>query len=146
MKKSWVIFGVIVLLSSSVLAAMDPNLKECIQRGYEIKSTPNQDTVCIFPDGSNCSINSFNQKSCGEEFMTEGYCVKQGDPVWDKNRCCSGLAPYPPKIIGMPTCQDSSKVLIWNLKYNPVYWFGIIIFLVLIGYIGYRIKNLKISK
>jgi len=131
---------VCLFLVPNVFAAMNPDLKECMQRGYEIKASPNQETLCIFPDNSNCTIKDFNQGVCGVEFMIEDYCVPEGKVVWDKDKCCEGLKPHL-VTIGQATCQPFSVRFIENLKYNPIRWFCIIIFLVLIGYVIYRIKK-----
>ena len=136
MKKIFVfMIFILLLIIPSILAAMNPDLKECMQRGYETERG-----YCIFPDGSNCTIENFNQGICGVEFMIEDYCVKQGEYVWDKDKCCSGLKPHL-VVIGQATCQPFSVRFIENLKYHPIYWFGIIIFLILIGYIIYRMKK-----
>ncbi len=141
MKKSLIILGLILLLTSNVLAAVSSDFKECVQRGYETRATA-QESICIFPDGSNCTIDNFNQGICGEEFMVENYCVEQGVLIWDRDKCCNGLKPHLSSFIfGHPSCQPFSVRFVENLKYNPLCWFGIIIFLVLVSYIIYRIKK-----
>lgn len=156
MKKELFIFGLVfmLLVIPNVLAMMSTQNKECLQRGYDIVSgyflineghediLLNSDIYCLFPDGDYCLNSAFNNGSCGAEFMTENYCIKQGYPVWDSDKCCEGLKSYlPPMIIGHPSCQPFSVRFIGNLIGNPIYWFGIIVFLVLIGYVIYRTKK-----
>ena len=84
---------------------MPPGFKECLQRGYEIKQQDSN--YCVFPDGNKCPLEEFNQGECGAEYMTEDYCVEEGDPVWEEGKCCSDAEPYlPPGTVGQPTCQD----------------------------------------
>lgn len=85
---------------------INPFYKEVIQRGYEIMPG---DSV-RFPDGSICSISAFNAHECGEDWMTNDYCIPQGRAVWDDNRCCEGLAPYLEEgVDGQATCQETTS-------------------------------------
>lgn len=85
-------------------ALINPVLKECIQRGYK-DVYRNYQTYCVFPDGSECLIEEFNNGSCGQNFMTQRYCVTEGNYVWDENACCPGLKYTPPNVPGQATCQ-----------------------------------------
>ncbi len=146
----------VLLLIPSMLARMSNEGKECLQRGYELDTGYNLhwrgyedipddplSLFCLFPDRNYCLNSEFNEGSCGVEYKTEDYCIKQGDYVWDEDKCCSGLKPHL-VAIGHPTCQPFSVRFTENLKYNPIYWFGIIVFLVLIGYVVYRIRKKRI--
>lgn len=89
-------------------SAVDPFYKEVLQRGYEL--IPG-DSV-RFPDGSTCSIKAFNSSECGQEWMTDDYCVEEGENVWDEDRCCDGLEPYlEDGVDGQATCQKKSSMV-----------------------------------
>lgn len=110
----------LVFIPIFVLAAMPPSDKECVQRGYEMNVGDNIPYIpyCVFPDGSKCPIEDFNKGICGAEFKIEDYCVKKGVPVWDKDKCCSGLRPdLSWGKIGQATCQPIFKII-----YNPYFW------------------------
>lgn len=85
--------------------------KECLQRGYDVSYNQKENkTYCIFPDGEKCLLEEYNDGVCGSEYKIENYCIKEGDPVWDKNKCCNGLEPYiPVGVIGQSTCQPIGK-------------------------------------
>lgn len=142
MKKIIIYLFVLIFFSIIVNAAMDPDLKECIQRGYDVKAFPNQETVCLFPDGSNCTISNFNLGFCGENFMTKNYCVKEGLSVWDKDKCCEGTEAYlPPNFIGQPTCrnisitQKISDQLVYHSFFTPPFILILIIVIFIIFWI-----------
>lgn len=93
---------------SITFSAVDPFYKDVLQRGYEL--IPG-DSV-RFPDGSTCSISAFNNLECGQKWMTDDYCVEEGEMVWDDNRCCDGLEPYLEEgVDGQQTCQKKSSII-----------------------------------
>lgn len=89
----FIITTVFLINLISVSAAMDPLFKECLQRGYTSEGIP-PENQCVFPDGSRCPMLQFNNGTCGKDFRTEDYCIKEGDFVWDKDKCCAGMEPY----------------------------------------------------
>jgi hypothetical protein len=96
----------ILILHNHAIAIIDPYYKEVMERGYDMKG----DSV-IFPDGTSCLIVDFNNRTCGQKWMTSNYCIPEGGYVWDNNRCCEGLEPYLPEgVAGQPTCRK--KILI----------------------------------
>jgi len=78
-----IIFCFFSLLSQ---AKVDPYYKEVEQRGYKHFG----DSV-VFPDGSKCRILDFNEGICGLEWMTDNYCVEEGQVTWKKSKCCDEL-------------------------------------------------------
>lgn len=119
------LFVVLVCAPFTVHAAIDPIYKECLQRGYEL-----QDGECVFPNGSGCSLEEFNDKQCGVEFLTEKYCVEEGEYVWDADRCCSGLKPYLARgVVGQQTCESQED---FSLFLPLVIIAGIVILVLLI--------------
>ncbi len=85
---------------------INPFYKEVMQRGYEVMPG---DSV-KFPDGSVCSIEAFNNLQCGQQWMTDDYCIPEGQAVWDDDKCCEGLEPYlKPGVDGQATCQEIKK-------------------------------------
>lgn len=138
MYKTIVLLTMLILTAFSVMAAMDPRLKECMQRGYETQVYYNHPThaageFCVFPDGSECELEEFDAGTCGLKFKTEDYCVPEGKPVWDKDRCCPGTIAYlKPYHMGQPTCQVISlPERVYNqLQYN--FYIQILLLLVVI--------------
>ena len=105
----------VLLLNLGTNAAIDSKYKEALQRGYEVS----EDKV-IFPDGSSCWLDEFNDSICGQEWMTDDYCIAAGTYVWDEERCCEGLVAYlPEETDGQATCvtlaeaQKKKKVISW---------------------------------
>ncbi len=89
------------VVPSVAFGAINPIYKECSQRNYTIWGDH-----CIFPDGTNCTLDKFNAGTCGAEFLTQNYCVTEGQNVWDNDKCCPGLAPYYPiGVSGQKTCE-----------------------------------------
>lgn len=136
MKNYFLIFVFICVFSTSIYATMSPELKECVQRGYKIG-----EEGCIMPNGTICSIQDFNNDLCGQEFKTEDYCVPEGRPIWDEDKCCEGLKPYLPAItFGHPTCEPFSERLKGNIS-SP-FTLIIVITIILVGVLFYlRIKK-----
>lgn len=120
-------------LSQPLHAAIDPYYKDAIQRGYKLKG----DSV-VFTDGSMCLYQAFLDGTCGQQWMVDDYCVSEGNPVWDDDRCCEGLSVYRPRQAdGQSTCEklpdDHMKgKLSWVLWVFP----GM---LVLIGLFSWRV-------
>jgi len=138
----FIIVGILVVETNVVSASVNPVYKECIQRNYQIESANNNiDGIeyCVFPDNTKCSIETFNSGSCGEEFMTQNYCTKEGIMVWDKDMCCVGLKSYIPiGMIGQPTCQPIIKSI------GPLLYLGGGLILGLFVYFLSKKKNNKI--
>lgn len=105
---------VLLFAATLVSAAINPVYKECMQRGYDTSTNTNTgEAHCVFPDGSTCPIEDFNSGTCGQEWMTEDYCVEQGVPVWDEDMCCAGLEPYLPEgMVGQATCQPTGGSIV----------------------------------
>jgi hypothetical protein len=130
---------------------MGPEYKECMQRGYQVasdKETDNWEALCVFPDGTKCLLDDFNNKKCGTNFFTEDYCVPEGTNVWDKEKCCNGLTPYiKPFVYGHTQCQKVTNFMIirdWTIKiiYYPLNVFIIpLLVLIIIGLIVYKKKK-----
>jgi len=153
MKKLFFGFMIVFLLINvSVSAMMSDEDKECLQRGYEMVSgyylisggyegiLSNSDIYCLFPDRNYCLNSKFNNNTCGSKYKIENYCIKQGDPVWDIDKCCEGLEPYlPSSMDGHPSCQPFSVRFIGELKYNPFYWFIELVFVLFIVYLIHRL-------
>lgn len=123
-----IILSLLVLMAGAVNAAVNPVFKECVQRGYETAKV-NSTYYCLFPDGSNCTIESFNNGSCGSEFRTDDYCVEEGTMVWDEEMCCPGTEAYmPPGRLGQPACVkvSATEKLVDQLEYRP-YLLGVLV-------------------
>ena len=97
-----------VLVPFLTEAAIDPVYKECSQRGYQLEGN-----YCVFPDSTKCLLEEFNNGKCGQKWMTDDYCIPQGQYVWDKGKCCEGLVAYLPEgMAGQASCQPKSKVML----------------------------------
>lgn len=145
---STLILFLVLILTPHVSAAMDPVLKECLQRGYEV--TREEGTLyCVFPDSSRCPLEAFNENACGQEFFTQDYCVREGNPVWEDDLCCSGTQAYiPPNHAGQKLCRDVSfmQKLKDTLFYRPILRYTLIIVFSMsvgIGIWYYRQQNKK---
>ncbi len=113
-----ILFFILLGISIQSHAAISPVYKECMQRGYQVSGDS-----CVFPDGSKCSLESFNNGTCGEAFFTDDYCIPEGQVVWDENRCCEGLAPYLEEgVAGQPTCEPEKSMF-----GGIAFWIGLFI-------------------
>jgi hypothetical protein len=114
-----------------------------MQRGYEITAG---DSV-IFPDGSTCSIEAFNNHECGEMWMSTNYCVPEGSNVWDADACCQGLAPYlADGVDGQPTCEkikasEKEDDAIFSSKTVLYFFMGVLIPLGLFVILAVSVKR-----
>ncbi len=93
--KLMVFLGALLLLftlPSQIEALQDPALANCVERGYMVEKASSGSQYCVFPNGSKCLLNQFNQGECGQEFMTPLDCIHEG-PIWSNGvKCCKGLA------------------------------------------------------
>jgi len=154
MKKLILFLIVVFFLSSNIVsAAMNPEYKECLQRGYDTTYDPEDihTFYCVFPDESRCKIEEFNNGTCGVVFKTENYCVKEESPVWDKDKCCEGLIPTHLKyrgffwggLIGQSRCEPIPNFFDRYLKYSLFFWLGILAVIVLVIILIYKKSKSK---
>lgn len=137
-KKStlWVIAS--LFFAFNVSATINPLYKECSQRGYQIAGDD-----CVFPDSTRCALEDFNNGTCGEQWMTDDYCIPEGKHVWDAERCCEGLVAYLPEgMAGQATCQKKSKVMVSKTFFDSYWGIGVFILVLIIGLI-YFLKKVK---
>ena len=122
---------------STLFAEVNPFYKEVLQRGFEISPG---DSV-LFPDGTKCLIEDFNQKKCGQDWFNKPYCVSEGNKVWDTEVCCEGLAPYlAAGSDGQSTCQPIDNS--WFSSKTILYFFlGVLIPLGLFVFLAYKAKR-----
>ena len=141
MKKIFITLILLIAFSTIVNAAMDPRLKECIQRGYET-TYDSEIQYCVFPDGNKCPLEDFNNELCGLEYKTEDYCVKESLLVWDKDKCCEGTEAYlPPNVAGQSTCRDISlsQKISDQFMYRPIFSITVIVILIIAVFIVFLI-------
>ncbi len=125
---------IFLIFSIQLFAEVSAYYKEVEQRGYEHFG----DTV-IFPDGSSCSIKDFNEGVCGSKWMTDDYCVEEGEKVWDEDRCCDGLvATQLDSENGQLTCQPEESEWDFNLNH---FWIGLALPFMLFAYLTFGIKR-----
>jgi len=137
MKKVYILILLVFIFNIALPAnaAIDPIWKECLQRGYK-----SEYKNCVFPDGSKCLVGEFNAGTCGAEFMTDYECIKEGSPVWDRDKCCEGLTPYSnPRAIGHPNCMEISlsdwleyQLYRWGITFSIVVIFIFIFILIIV--------------
>lgn len=139
MKLKYIIITLGILLSLSFIsAAMDPAPAYCEHMGYELQ----ENYSCSFGDGNSCGLRDFYMGDCGQEYVKEFPCRKQGEAVFHFEECCGTLKPYlTTGFVGQTTCQPLSKIITHELKYNPLYWLGTLIVLGIIAYIIYKRKK-----
>ncbi len=131
-------------------AAIDPKYANATERGYQISG----DSV-VFPDGSKCDLDAFNEGTCGQKWMDIDYCVPEGKHVWNLDKCCEGLEPFLGKgKDGQPSCRkikkketDDQEDSSWfdNLLNNTLFWVGLILPFIVLGIFAYSVKA-KIKK
>jgi hypothetical protein len=119
------------------MAAINPVYKECMQRGYTVSGDS-----CIFPDGSACDLESFNEGACGTEWLTDEYCIPEGEYVWDDEKCCEGTDAYLPEDVAgqarcvsldeIPGAKKDGKAVKPNIVKGTGYYVMLILFAVLI--------------
>ena len=111
---------------ATTFAAIDPALKECLQRGYE-QTFRDGVIYCVLPDKSQCAVENFNNGTCGAQYKNADYCVAEGRPVWDSDKCCAGTEAYlRPNFMGQPSCVkiSSAQKIYDQIRYNPLVWIG----------------------
>lgn len=141
----------ILFMSSISMAAINPVYKECMQRGYSLSGDS-----CVFPDGTACDLEQFNNGECGQEWFTDDYCIPEGEYVWDDDKCCEGLEAYLPEgVDGQASCVKTSyaeeveEVKNEKAKKGPGYWImlgSFILLIVLSVYLKRRRKAHAFSK
>lgn len=113
MMKNKIIIGlgtiVFLFFPAVSFAGIDPIQKECLQRGYQVSGE-----ICVFPNGTSCLLEKFNDKSCGLEFRKEAYCVPKGGYVWDEKKCCPGLKSFLKKNEKQLTCESKTELFFKN--------------------------------
>ncbi len=116
-----------ILIPSLSKGAINPVYKECMQRGYNLSGD-----YCVFPDSSQCLLEDFNAGECGQKWMTDDYCIPQGNYVWDAERCCEGLVAYLPEgMAGQATCQSKQASLFKKIFFD--YYGGAILLTLLLA-------------
>lgn len=129
MKKLICLFIFALLFPVAAGAALDPVLKECMQRGYEAVNEGDL-VYCRFPSGRECLIQDFNKGICAPEFKHDSYCVPEGRTVWDADKCCPGSEAYlPPNHTGQTSCVKITtfQKMIDHIRYSMIV--GTILFL-----------------
>jgi hypothetical protein len=136
MKLATTLFLIITLVNSS-FAKVDPYYKEVLQRGFTLAPG---DSV-IFPDGTGCKIEDFNNQICGEKWFEQTYCVAEGENVWDSDICCEGLSPQKESITdGQSTCEQEEGA--WFTSRSIMYFFiGVLIPLGLFVFLASKAKK-----
>lgn len=133
------LLAALIVLPSQGFSAMDSKYKECLQRGYSVDGED-----CVFPDGSKCNLEAFNSGSCGEKFMTTDYCVKEGDYVWDEDKCCDGLeSSLGEDEDGQAVCKKNERTFWGKLIRSPLFWVGLVLFTLVIEFRLVRNKMRK---
>ena len=104
-----------LLMIPTAFAAIE-YLGKCNEIGFE----QNQ-THCFLPDGSTCTLDEFNEGTCGEEYQKD-FCVERGQGVWPYLgfECCGDLEPYFPseRGVGPEYCEDPSVITRENKKWE----------------------------
>lgn len=123
-----------LLFITKAFGSIDPVYKECMQRGYYVEGN-----YCTFPDSSRCLLTEFNAGRCGQQFMTVDYCVKEGEYIWDRDRCCEGLEPYSSiDSDKQATCRSSSSITEEIVVTHPITWIFLVAVLVYMGYLSWK--------
>ncbi len=145
MKKLLVVLVVLLfllsLLTYSSGAFLGADKVFCERQGYKLGFDDNLNEVCIFDDGKSCLTYEFRSGKCGSEYRKELPCVKEGEMVFNFDKCCKGLEPYfGPQDYGHDTCQKVSiQERIDELLYHHFFLTLIVLFfaLLIIGFVFY---------
>lgn len=136
MKRLCLLLLLLMPFALSLSAAIDPIYKECMQRGYSVDGD-----YCVFPDESRCLLDSFNEGVCGSKWLTDDYCVEEGEQVWDANRCCDGFIPYVPDgHDAQSTCQSQEAIEHKKTMKTLLFW-GALLAVILLTYLYYRFNR-----
>ncbi|MBN2459625.1 hypothetical protein JXB28_05045 [Candidatus Woesearchaeota archaeon] len=89
-------------------------VKKIDKKGYgpwfEVFGPYKEIAICDFGEGKNCPTNDFLNGECGQEYIKELSCVKEGESIHTMfQECCEGLEVYTPKITRpgfLPTCRN----------------------------------------
>jgi len=140
-KKSFLFLFLLSFLTSFLAnAAINPVYKECSQRGYQIDGK-----YCVFPDSTKCLLEEFNNGKCGEKWMTDDYCIPEGNYVWDADKCCEGLVAYlPDGMAGQASCQPKSKVMVKKTFFDSFGGIALVV-VVLLGLLFFLKRNKRKS-
>lgn len=106
MKRGLIFLFLALLILSTVFAAL-PYPGKCDQIGFKQNITH-----CFLPDDSACTLDEFEEGSCGQEYQKD-FCVEKGISVWRNQgfECCGDMEPYlPPEMLGQTSCQDVSDI------------------------------------
>jgi hypothetical protein len=141
--KKFILATLVILSIVSVQAAIYGGWEYCEGQGYTVGHEELLDgsdvELCIFDDDSSCNLHEFYDGTCGQEYLTEVRCAELGEYVWsDFQECCAGKAYLPFGALGQESCTSATAATIGNIKYNPVYWAGILLMIIVIGYLLYR--------
>lgn len=143
--KTLIITFALFIMTTVAHSAINPDYANAMERGYQLSG----DSV-VFPDGSKCLLSAFNDGSCGQEWMTDDYCVPEGAYVWNGDKCCEGLEPYLKEgYDGQERCvkkqkgdKEDDESSWWNdLMSNSMFWIGLLIPFILLIYIAISVKK-----
>ncbi|OIO18393.1 MAG: hypothetical protein COY69_02710 [Candidatus Magasanikbacteria bacterium CG_4_10_14_0_8_um_filter_32_14] len=128
MKKVYIflVFSFFVLFPfSSIAVTCRDNYNDdyfCEKQGYNLeKGNGCQPRICVFPDGSKCSSDTFLHGTCGVEFRKPTSCVENGHIVQGYEVCCNGkkLLNYGAgEYSGYATCESFLTYPYKNLPSN----------------------------
>jgi len=97
---------------------MPPAKNYCEHMGYNYTSESVENTsysrgICQFDENSSCSAEAFLEGNCGQEYVENISCRKEGDPVFTEfETCCGNLEPHVPAgASGQTTCQPEKNIL-----------------------------------
>ena len=127
--------AIVLLIPGLSKAAINPLYKECMQRGYNVSGDS-----CVFPDGSQCLLEDFNSGTCGQEWMTNDYCIPEGKYVWDEEKCCEGLVAYLPEgVSGQATCQPKGASFLKKTIFGS--YVGVLLLTLALGGLLFYLKK-----
>ena len=137
---------VVLIAPSLSYAAIDPKYAPAYERGYEVFG----DSV-VFPDGSKCLLEAFNDGRCGTMWMDVDFCVAEGRYVWNEENCCDGLEAYLPEgYTGQAKCvqkrkteskaEDSSNWYDIFLD-STMFWVGVLFPFLFLAYLAFNVKR-----
>ena len=95
MIKVLIVVMLMLALVPNVFAGLLPRESYCYRQGYQFDYTIEPyGEWCIFNDGTRCDALDFYEGRCGEKYIRELPCKKQGEQIKTAfEECCKGLEP-----------------------------------------------------
>ena len=105
--KKFIVTFILLFFPMATFAAIAPYESFCERQGYDYDFNKELGKgYCIFDNGEKCLAYDFYNESCGQEYLRELPCVKEGEYVFSNEKCCVGEPYLPSGVLGQPKCKS----------------------------------------